>query len=223
MSGMRIEQEIFAHYAIDEKKLLGYGFQQEKMHLVYAKDLPGTNFRITVTYDRTISGRITDLETQEDYFNFRLETARGYSAEIRQQFCDLLLDIREKCCKNQYFRTEQGRRIYDYIFETYGTIPEFLWPNIPSYAAFRRQEGKKWYAVIGSVPRYKVDPASASVQDVEVMNLKVDQDKIDALLKKPGLYPAFHMNKKCWVSVILDDTLSDTMLQAMVSESYERI
>ena len=55
------------------------------------------------------------------------------------------------------------------------------------------------------------------------MNLKVDQDKIDALLKKPGLYPAFHMNKKCWVSVILDDTLSDTMLQAMVSESYERI
>lgn len=45
--------------------------------------------------------------------------------------------------------------INDYIFEKYHSVPEFLWPNIPSYAAFRRSGSKKWFAVIGSVPHGK--------------------------------------------------------------------
>lgn len=102
-------------------------------------------------------------------------------------------------------------------------MPEFLWSNIPSYAAFRKKQGGKWFAVIGSVPRCKVDPASRSAQDVEVINVKVDKDKINALLAQDGIYPAFHMNKKYWVSIILDNTLADTDIQRMVGESYESL
>ena len=150
-----------------------------------------------------------------------MESATGFSAEIRQKFEALLLDIRDKCCKNQYFQTEQARRINEYINETYDAMPQFLWPNIPSYAAFRQKQGGKWFAVIGSVPRCKVDPVSFSAQEVEVINVKVGKDQIDTLLARDGIYPAFHMNKKCWVSIIFDDTVPDADIRRMVSESYE--
>ena len=42
---------------------------------------------------------------------------------------------------------------------------------------------------------------------VEAVNLKHDQ--VADLLSHKGVYPAFHMNKRYWISVVLDDTLSD--------------
>ena len=218
-----IEKELFSNYSIDEKKLKEYGFRPEGSTLVFTQDLPAENMRIIITHDRALSGKIIDLAFGEEYVNFRMESATGYSAEIRQKFEALLLDIRDKCCKNQYFQTEQTRRINEYIYETYDVMPEFLWPNIPSYAAFRRRQGGKWFAVIGSVPRCKVDPISLSAQDVEVINVKVDKEQIDTLLARDGIYPAFHMNKKSWVSIIFDGTLADDEIRRMVDESYESL
>ena len=218
-----IEKELFSHYSIDEKKLLAYGFQPEGHMLVYSQDLETENFRIIMTYDRALCGKIIDLTFGEEYVNFRMESATGYSAEIRNKFEVLLLDIRDKCCKNQYFQSEQARRINEFIYETYDVMPEFLWPNIPSYAAFRKKQGGKWFAVIGSVPRRKVDPISLSGEDVEVINVKVDSGMIEDILSQKGYYPAFHMNKKCWVSIILEDALSDEEIQNRIRFSFETV
>lgn len=200
-----IEKELFSHYSIDEKKLLAYGFQPEGHMLVYSQDLETENFRIIMTYDRALCGKIIDLAFGEEYVNFRMESATGYSAEIRNKFEVLLLDIRDKCCKNQYFQSEQARRINEFIYETYDVMPEFLWPNIPSYAAFRKKQGGKWFAVIGSVPRRKVDPISLLGEDVEVINVKVDKDQIDVqrilntdgMLKSERKICAVINNAKC--------------------------
>ncbi len=218
-----IERELFGNYSTDEKKLTAYGFRPEGHTLVYTQDLPAEDLRIIITYDRAFSGRIIDLSFGEEYVNFRMASATGCSAGIRHRFEALLLDIREKCCRNRYFQSEQAKRIYEFIYETYDVMPEFLWPSIPTYAAFRRKQGGKWFAVIGSVPRCRVDPVSLSAQDVEVINVKVSKDRIDALLAGKGIYPAFHMNKKCWVSIIFDDTLPDADIRRMVGESYESL
>ena len=101
--------------------------------------------------------------------------------------------------------------------------PEFLWPNNPSYAAFRQPGRKKWYAVMGSVPLNKVDREANSAQPVEVINVKVDQERIKDYLSQAGIYEAFHMNKKCWVSIILDDTLPDDAIQGMIDDSTRSI
>lgn len=220
---MSIEQETFSHYLIQPEKLLFYGFEPDGRTLVFEKMLPEENFKICLRFDGEIKGKILDLATGEEYTNFRVESSTGFGAEVRQKFTTLLEDIRDKCCRNQYFRSEQGRRINDYIFEKYHSVPEFLWPNIPSYAAFRRSGSKKWFAVIGSVPRRKVDPASSSNREVEVINVKVDSGEIKETLSIGGYYPAFHMNKKCWVSIILDDTLADEEIQERVGDSFHSI
>ena len=152
-----------------------------------------------------------------------VEGATGYSAQVRQKYIELLTDIREHCCKNQHFTTPQAQRLCDYIHAAYGGEPEFLWPNIPGYAAFRRVGKKKWYAVMGSVPVNKVNREAKSTQPVVVINVKVDQSRTREYLAQTGIYEAFHMNKKCWVSIILDDTLPDGVIQTMIDDSYRNI
>lgn len=220
---MSIEQEIFASYLIVEEKLAGYGFCPDGDKLVYVKTLPKGDFKVILEYDGTITGKMIDLAINEEYTNFRIRNASGFRAEVKQQYTELLLDIREKCCRNAYFKSGQARRINDYIYGTYNGVPEFLWPNIPSYGAYRLKDGKKWYAVIGSVPLYKIDHTADSAKEVEVINVKADKDKVGGLLSQTGFYPAFHMNKKCWVSIILDDTLADGEIQKLIDGSYKSL
>ena len=215
---MTIEQELFDRYQFDEDMLRAYGFGPEGNRLVFRGPLPEEGFGAELEYDGTLKGRILDHSSGEEYTNFRVLNASGFGAEIRRQYEALLLDIREKCCRNLYFRPGQARRMHEFIHETYGSAPEFLWPNIPTYAAYRAGKNGKWFAVIGSVPRRKLDPASGQSEPVDVVNVKADGG-VEALLSQRGYYPAFHMNKKCWVSIILDDTLPDGEIEARIRES----
>lgn len=220
---MRIEEEVFACHMPILDKLIEYGFKTENDRLTWSKELPDDGMKIIVEYVGAINGRIIDLSLNDEYTAFRVAGATGYSAQIRQKYIELLTDIRSHCCKNQYFKTPQAQRIGDYIFEAYGSAPEFLWPNIPSYAAFRQPGKKKWFAVKGNVSLNKVDREAKSVQPVEVINVKVDQERIKDYLSQTGIYEAFHMNKKCWVSIILDDTLPDGAIHRMIDDSYRNI
>ena len=219
---MSIESELFANVEIQRDRLADYGFQPEGDLLIYRKLLPEDRFEIVLIWDGTIRGRITDLDTGDEYVNFRMENAAGYSAGIRKKFIDLLTDVRDRCGRKLFFKTEQARRICSFLYETYGDTPEFLWPNIPSYAAFRLKGTKKWYAIMGVVLRSKVDPAGDAAS-VEVVNVKADGGEIQEILSAKGYYPAFHMNKKCWVSIILDDTLSDGEIRGRIADSHERV
>ena len=53
---------------------------------------------------------------------------------------------------------------------------------------------------------------------MEAVNLKHDQ--VADLLSKNGIYPAFHMNKRYWISVALDDTLSDEEVLELIERSW---
>lgn len=140
---MDIENEIYLNYLVNEEKLIGYGFHAENGKLVYERTLPKDNLKIIVEYDGTVYGKIIDLAVNEEYANFRRKGAAGYSAGIRQQFIDLLLDIREKCCRNLYFKSEQGRRINNYIFETYNGTPDFFVAEYSVLWCFSTQRQEK--------------------------------------------------------------------------------
>jgi predicted DNA-binding protein (MmcQ/YjbR family) len=56
--------------------------------------------------------------------------------------------------------------------------------------------------------------------ETEAVNIKSDKEKISTLIKQKGFYPAYHMNKKNWVTVILDDTVDDDLLFELVDESH---
>ena len=61
------------------------------------------------------------------------------------------------------------------------------------------------------------------MEEVEIINLKIKEDEKDILLNKKGYHEAYHMNKKNWITIILDDTLSDQEIERMISNSYNNI
>ena len=54
---------------------------------------------------------------------------------------------------------------------------------------------------------------------VEIINLKVQRDKISGLIDNIGIYPCYHMNKGSWVSVLLDGTVSAERVMNLLAES----
>ena len=61
------------------------------------------------------------------------------------------------------------------------------------------------------------------IGEIEIVNIKLNEDKIMNLLKKEGFYKAYHMNKKDWISIILNDTIEDKEIFSLIDESYEII
>lgn len=56
---------------------------------------------------------------------------------------------------------------------------------------------------------------------LNIINLKIDGTKRDELHKINGIYPAFHMNHKTWISVVLDDTIRDEKVMELVTCSFD--
>ncbi len=220
---MTIEQDIFKRYIIKKNSLIKYGFKSNGKMLSYETYLSNNEFKIVIEFDGQINGKIFDLTTNEEYTNFRIENSNGFSAEIREEFIKILTEIRDTCSEKQLFQTKQALNISKYILEKYQDSPEFLWKNFPTYAIFRNKNNNKWYALIGTVPLNKVNKNSNSSEIVEIINIKIDKDKINEYLNKNGIYEAFHMNKKNWITIILDKTISDIEIRHFIDNSYKII
>lgn len=63
----------------------------------------------------------------------------------------------------------------------------------------------------------------AAEERVEVLNVKLPPERIRELLERPGYFPAYHMSKKSWLTVILDGTLPDETVRALLKESFELV
>lgn len=60
-----------------------------------------------------------------------------------------------------------------------------------------------------------------SKESVDVINLKIQPEQGAALHQIPGIYPAYHMNHKTWISIVLDESLPDEKIMALIDESYQ--
>lgn len=212
-----IEEELFNEYEIDESRLIEYGFKKVNGKLEFKKTI-FNNFIIIVEYDNKIKGHIKELEFNDEYTNFRRNSLGEFSASIKKEFIDLLMDIRNRCCDKNVFKSPQTKRINEFINNQYKINPEFLWEKLPEYAVYRKI--KKWFAVIGYVELNKINKNTNSSEKVEIINLKVSENEIETLLRLNGYFEAFHMNKKHWISIILNDTLSDDIIKNMIIKSY---
>ena len=60
----------------------------------------------------------------------------------------------------------------------------------------------------------------ADGERIDVVNLKLDPEMIEDVIKTPGIFPAFHMNRRYWVTVILDGTVDAETLAPLIEMSY---
>lgn len=218
---MNIEKEIFKRNKIDQSKLIDYGFQKNGKTYEYSKNILNNTFRIDITVDEdnTIFGKIFEYATGEEYTNFRVSNMTGnFVSSIKNEFENLLTDIKEHCTEFIPFIFSQSNRITALIKDKYNNNPNFEWEKSPGFATFKNSITNKWYGIIMNIDKSKLDKKTN--KEIEVIDIKLNPDKIQELLKLDGFYPAYHMNKTNWITIILDDTVSDKEIMDLIDESY---
>ena len=217
---MNIIQSIFNFKRADLDKLLNYGFCEESGKLVFRTLILGT-MRLTVEVDTggNIKTEVRDTETEEPYTLFLVDGAAGeFVGRVREEYTRVLEDIAKECFETQIFRCEYTARIIEYARKTYGDEAEYLWKKFPDNAVLRRGDTKKWYAAILTVPYKKFGIEREGT--VEVIDMRMDPDELERTVDNKKYFRGWHMNKKHWVTMLLDGSAPLEEIIQRLNESY---
>ena len=210
--------EIFKSYQFNQEKARAYGFVENSGVWIYSCQILQGDFVMTVSITAdNVSFQVFDQETGDLYPQVHMESMRGtFVGTVREACLEVLYEIRKACFDVQGFLCPQTKRIMAVVQEKYGNQLEYLWEKSPDTAVLRHEDNQKWYAVLMRISWDKLEKGREGL--VEAVNLK--QDQVSDLLVKKGIYPAFHMNKRYWISVPLDDSLSDEEVFELIEKSW---
>ena len=210
--------EIFKAYQFNSKKAKEYGFIENQDVWTYSSPILQGDFLMRITVEGSdLRFQVFDQETGDLYPQVHMESMRGtFVGSVREACLEELFDIRKACFEVQEFICPQTKRIMTRVQEMYENQLEYLWEKSPNTAVLRHEDNQKWYAVLMKISWEKLDKSREGL--VEAVNLKHDQ--VADLLSQNGIYPAFHMNKRYWISLPLDDTLTDEKVLELFEKSY---
>ncbi len=243
---MTVEERIFGRKRFLTDALEKSGFVLTDGSYRRENDFLDGEFRASLSVDREgrLTGVVTDNMTGEEYFQLRVEGLDGsYVNSVRAAYEELLQSVANDCCRDVLFCSDQANRISDAIFARYGVEPDYPWEDegaYHTYGVFRHKDNSRWFGLIMNVKLGTVmkkaggtgstdDRCSlmrkANVSDpgalVDVMNLKTRPEAAEELTLRPGIVPAYHMNHRHWISVLLTDILSDGEVMDLVAASFD--
>ena len=83
---------------------------------------------------------------------------------------------------------------------------------------FRHPDNKKWFALVMRIKKSKLGINSDDF--IDVVNLKCAPEIMDDLWHENGVFPAYHMSKKHWLTLALDGSCADETIKFVVNISY---
>lgn len=199
-----------------------YGFKKREGFWFYSFLLDGGNFRaeIKVHDAMNIDSVVYDISFDEPYVLIdSIESYGTYIGKIREEYANHLEDIAKQCFEDVAFIYPQTNRIHKLIEAKYNVKIDhpFSGKDSSSHGVYRHSD-KSWFALI---MRLKQDQLKTEHPDCEAVNLKIPEDKIEEVLSLPSVYPAYHMSKKSWVTVVFNDGLSDKDIMNLIDISYQ--
>ena len=109
--------------------------------------------------------------------------------------------------------------LFAYIEREYGVTPDYPWLDSPEGAVFRHADNRKWFALSMPIPRRYAYPGQDG--EVDAVNLKCDPVLSGMLRGEPGVFPAWHMSKVHWITVLLDGSADEDRLRVLLHQSFE--
>lgn len=216
-----IIHSIFRNKKANLSKLILYGFEQKESGYVYDKIFFNGGFKFTIHITKTgdISAEVIDLSFHEPYtLHLAPGAVGGFVGKIRAQYEEMLLDIADQCFEPHVFKSKQAEEVIAYVRKTYGDELKFLWEKFAGNAVWRRQDTKKWYGVLLTVQKRKL--GIASDETVEIIDLRISPEELAVLLDNENYFPGYHMNKKHWFTIILNDSVALEEICRRIDSSY---
>ena len=110
------------------------------------------------------------------------------------------------------------QEFFNLCMDSYNTAPDYPFEDDFETAVLRHADNRKWFAIVMQVSRRKLGLDTDEI--VDVVNLKLPTEMFGSFGAADGVYPAYHMNKLHWISVLLPDA-PDDIVQFLVNTSYE--
>lgn len=195
-------------YNVDD--LIKYGFILKDNKYIYRYDID--SLYVIFTIDKNINIQVYDKDTNELFIPYNLNIETSYVSSIKEKINNIEKDIINKC----FINTNIKDKLVDYIHTKYKTKEEHPWEESPLYTTFKVND--KWYALIMNIP-YKSLGINRS-DNIDIINLKNDPSKIEKLIDNKLYFKAYHMNKKYWMTVILNHETDLDKLKELVDDSY---
>ena len=113
----------------------------------------------------------------------------------------------------------ERKKVIKHILDFYNAKDEYLWARYPNFAVFRHSDNRKWFAIIMDIPREKL--GIPGKEKVDVLNLKMsDPFTADFLTTQDGIFPGYHISRGNWISVLLDGSVDERNIFALIEESF---
>ena len=211
---------MFKNKKVIADKLLNYGFSKNGSVYNYSADILGGEFELNVTVaGNTVKTRLIEVETGELYTLHLTHEQGDFIGQVRDEYNKILSDIAQKCFVPDVFKSTYVKKIIEYVNEKYNDELEYLWEKFPDNAIVRRKDNSKWYLLILTVKQSKLGLKSEN--KTEIINLRVPREHINELLQQDNIYPAYHMNKKSWVTLLTDGSTDIKDIFKYIDISYD--
>ena len=113
----------------------------------------------------------------------------------------------------------QRERACLFARKRFGTIPDRPFSMAPERLVLRHETSGRWYALFMEVDPDVLGLSSRTL--VPVMNVRVPDGVLHSvLLRQKGIYPAYHMNKANWITVVLSETVPDDTIESLIADSF---
>ena len=115
---------------------------------------------------------------------------------------------------------KERENIINFALSLEGAMADKPFPDDFDTTVLRHADTGKWFGIIMNISGNKVG-LSPDIK-VDVMNVKCKpEDTFTAREISSGILPAYHMNKKHWISILLNGTVEKELTEALLENSYE--
>ena len=210
---------LLEQYDIDCQRAIAYGFSRTEAGFELKKELLDVGlYAIFVISGKRFEVNVFDAYTDEEYLPFNVaDNITGFVTSIREQVEALVQEIKERCL----VKADMKLRLMEYCTGKFGTKPEAPWEDSPDAYTFKTARRDKWYALFMTIPYKSLGLAAQGTLDV--VNIKLPPEKILDIMDRVHFYPAYHMNKKHWITIVLNKEVDEPLVQQLLEESHSLV
>ena len=207
-------------YNFSKEQLKGFGFKEEADKLVYKKEILDSNFLIEIVFaNNQLTIEVYDLEFDEIYSLFSVDSAVGETVQnIIESVEKILSSILGLADKSEKISSE----VIDYCNNKYGENHVNPFKKHPDILALVNEKNK-WYALFLDVDYSKLNKNTDITTKVKILNVKYPTDKILEIIDNKNIFPVYHMNKKHWISIVIDKNIKLETIKELIDISYSLV
>lgn len=205
-------------YEYEETKLIEYGFQKQNTGYAYTIPLRSHEYYCLIQIDaKELSVDVYDAFDDELFLPFYVKRYQSaYLAEMKAEIDRAVNQIIAGC-----FTICDGKQILlSFARDYFHTASEYPWENL-SHCVLKTANKQKWCAIFMRIP-YKTLGMNRQ-GSVDIVNVKAEPQAVTQLIDNRHYFSAYHMNKKYWLTILLDRETDLEKAKALLKDSYSLV